>query len=58
MVAAYYGHAGCVRILAEKEARIQDNAGKTALMFAAHMGHLECLKILAPKEEGMYDKMY
>jgi len=56
MVAAFYGKTGCVRILAEKESRLQDGNGRTALMYAAGNGHLECLKILAPLEKGMKDK--
>ena len=53
MVAAYYGKTGCVRILAEKEAKMQDEEKRTALMYAAENGHLECVKILAPLEKGM-----
>ena len=53
MVAAFYGKAGCVRLLAEKEARMQDEDGWTALIYAARNGHLECVKILAPLEQGM-----
>ena len=46
MVAAYYGNAGCVRILAEKEARMQDGFNSTALVYAVYNDHLECVKIL------------
>ena len=53
MVAACYGNAGCVQVLAEKEAKMQDGYNRTALMFAAENGHLECVKILAPLEKGM-----
>ncbi len=35
MVAAVYGNTECVKLLAEKEARMQDADGNTALMFAA-----------------------
>ena len=55
MVAAHYGHTGCVRILAEKEAGTQDELGETALMIAAEKGHLECVKILIEAEAGMRD---
>ncbi len=53
MVAANNGKTNCVKILAEKEARMQDGFGLTALMLAAEEGHLECVKILAPLEKGM-----
>ena len=53
MVAAFYGNTECVRILAEKESRLQDGNGRTALMYAAGNGHLECVQILAPLEKGM-----
>ena len=56
MVAAFYGSTECVRILAEKEAKMQDGGKMTALMYAAGQGHLDCVKILAPLEEGMCDK--
>jgi len=39
--------------LAEKEAKMQDGSGLTALMLAARNGHLECVKILDPLERGM-----
>jgi len=32
---------------------MQDNTGKTALMYAAKEGYLECAKILVPIEAGM-----
>jgi len=53
MVAAQHGYARCVRILAEKEAGMQDELGETALILAAIKGHLECVEILAPLEKGM-----
>ena len=56
MVAAFNGHAGCVRLLADKEAGKRDGIGVTALMSAALKGHLECVKILAPLEKGMADR--
>ena len=55
MVAANSGETECVRMLAEKEAKMQDRFGLTALMFAAYKGHLECVKSLAPLEKGMKD---
>ncbi len=55
MVAAYYGHAGCVRMLIEKEARMQDEKGMTALMHAASQGHSDTVAILLEKEKGMLD---
>ena len=33
MVATYYGKTECVRILAEKEAGMKDDDGRTALMY-------------------------
>ena len=33
MVAAWYGHIGCVRILAQKEAGMKDSDGRTALWY-------------------------
>ena len=53
MVAAYYGRAGCVRMLAGEEAGMHDKYNWTALMFAAYSGHLECVKILVSLEKGM-----
>ena len=53
MVAAFYGKTGCVRILAEKEAKMQDEEKWTALIHAARNGHHECVEILAPLEKGM-----
>jgi len=53
--AAKYGHDDIVRILAEKEAGMQDEHGWSALMLAAEKGHPECLKILASEETGMRD---
>ena len=53
MVAAHYGKAKCVRILAQKEAKMQDGGKMTALMYAAEKGHLECVEILAPLEKEM-----
>ena len=64
MVAAFNGKTECVRILAQKEARMQDwytdyrkryCKTNTALMFAAGEGHFECVKVLAPLEKGMKD---
>ena len=56
MIAAGKGHAGCVRILMSKEARMVTNdCRNTALMIAAYNGKLECVKILAPLEKGMKD---
>ena len=57
MVAAFYGKTECVRILAEKEAKMQDGYNETALMFAAEKGHLECVEILAPLEKGMKNRV-
>ena len=56
MVAAFYGKTECVRILAQKEAKMQDDSNNTALKFAALSGHLECVKVLASLEAGMQDK--
>ena len=53
MVAAFYGNAECVQLLAEKEAGMQDEDNHTALMCAAEQGHIECVKILAPLEKAM-----
>ena len=56
MVAANYGNTECVRVLAQKEAKMKDDSNNTALMFAAGEGHLECVKVLAPLEKEMVDK--
>jgi len=56
MVAAYYGKTGCVRILAQKEAKMVDEYKYTALMYAAYRGHLECVKVLALLEKEMKNK--
>ena len=40
-----------MRILAEKEAGVQDKYSLTALMRAAFRGYLDCVKILAPLEK-------
>ena len=53
MVAAGCGKAGCVRMLAGKEAKMQDADGWTALMRAACMGRLDCVEILLDFEAGM-----
>ena len=53
MVAAVLGKAGCVRMLAGKEAKMQDADGWTALMRAACMGRLDCVEILLDFEAGM-----
>ena len=56
MIAAGKGHAGCVRILMSKEARmVTTKCCNTALMIAAYNGKLECVKILAQKEAKMQD---
>ena len=34
MIAAFYGHTGCVRILAQKEAGMKDSDGKSALWYS------------------------
>ena len=47
MVAAFNGHTGCVRILAQKEAGMKDGSGRTALMMAAENGKVECVNLLA-----------
>ena len=53
MVAARYGKTECVRILAEKEAGMQDGGNMTALMFAAENGYFGCMKFLLGEEAGM-----
>ena len=53
MGAGLRGRTECVRILAEKEAKMQDGNNNTALMYTAENGQLECVKILAQLEKGM-----
>jgi len=53
MLAAVNGWHKIVQILVDKEARMQDDANMTALVYAAYNGHVECVKILARPEKGI-----
>ena len=54
MVAAYYGKAGVVRMLLDKEGGMHETTyGLTAMMIAAGNGHTECVRLLAEKEKRM-----
>ena len=56
MIAVCNGHTDCVKLLLKKEAGMQDEDGRTALMGAADHDHIECIKLLLEKEAGMRDK--
>ena len=43
MIAAKLGHLDAVQLLVEKEARMQDNESRTALMYAIMNKHPECV---------------
>ena len=53
--AAAFNHPECTQMLTE-EARMQDDAGWTALMWAAHKGHAEQIPILIELEAKMINK--
>lgn len=55
MFAASAGHINCVRLLVEKEQRMQVNTGETALMFAAYNNKEDVVAFLLPYEKCMQD---
>lgn len=54
--AAKAGHAECVRLLRDKEARMQKEDGYSALMIAANNDHIECVELLLNYESALRDK--
>lgn len=54
MMAACYGYADIVHLLAKYEARcVESSFHRTALMAAAYFNHVSCVKILLEYEAGM-----
>lgn len=54
MLAAFYGHDACVKLLLPvSDAKIKDNNGKTALMYASSRGETACVRILLPLSDVM-----
>ena len=49
MMAAYYGKDQCVKVLANEEAELVDDDGRTALMYAARNGMKKCVEALMKK---------
>ena len=56
MLAAKWGHANCVELLADREAKLQSKKGKTAMMIAAKHGYVDIVRFLLEKEAMMADK--
>ena len=46
MCAADNNHVACVEILVDKEARLQNAEGWTALIYAAMNNYVDCAKLL------------
>lgn len=57
MFAAYHGNVDAVRILINKESRVQSPHYKhTALILATKAGHLQCVELLVSDEAGIKDR--
>ena len=53
MLASELGNVEIVRILAEKESKIQNFVGLSALMMAAKCGRVESVRVLCDFERGL-----
>lgn len=56
MLAAYKGYASIVEILMPKETRIQDDEGRTALVYALFGQHKDVVKLLIDSERDIPTK--
>lgn len=56
MEAAVFGRIEAVKLLMEREVKMQDENGLTALMFAAAGGHIKIVELLIEHEKSITDK--